>query len=83
MEDLTIDIDCARDLFRFLDLKGYDPLRLKRILSNKLNQQVSGTYPNPAAWPQANLENLWRICGSVAKQFGYSENYCPIPRVGP
>jgi hypothetical protein len=74
-EELTADINCIQELFRFLGLRGYDPFKLKGILSKKLNQQVSGAYPEPNVWPRVSTDTLWRICGPAATCFGYSETY--------
>ncbi|MDY7034253.1 MAG: FkbM family methyltransferase [Thermodesulfobacteriota bacterium] len=74
-KDLITGNDNAEKIFKFLGLEGFNEERIQKLLSKKLNAQVSGTFPKPEDWPKQLNETLWNECGSIADEFGYSITY--------
>lgn len=74
-EDMISSIEKIREIYNILGLKGFDEEKIRAILSQKLNKQLSGSYIRPEDW-SANLnDTLWRICGQTAEKYGYSRSY--------
>lgn len=74
-EDIIGTIEKTMEVFKFLDLKGFDKEKIRAILSHKLNEQVGGTFEKPENWPAHRHDTLWRTCGQTAEKYGYSYSY--------
>lgn len=80
MEDLVRRPETVKDVFAFLGLNGYDEVTIRKIRSQKFNAQTQGEFPKPKQWTDEDHETLWRICGPVAEQYGYSRIYASASR---
>lgn len=74
-EDMINNIEKTIEVFDFLDLKGFDEIKIREILSHKFNEQVGGIYAKPENWPLHLHAILWRICGQISEKYGYSRSY--------
>jgi hypothetical protein len=75
LEDLIADPAVVSELFDFFGLNGYNPYAIKSLMAKKLNAQKQGDFPAPQDWTQTQHDTLWRMCGTLAEQFGYKRNY--------
>ncbi len=74
-EDFISDPAILSELFEFFGLEGYNPSAIDALMGKKLNAQTHGDFPPPQDWNSTQHDTLWRICGSLAKQFGYKRDY--------
>ncbi len=74
-EDLISDPSITSELFEFFGLEGYNPSAIDALMGKKLNAQIHGDFPPAQDWNSTQHDTLWRICGSLAKQFGYKRDY--------
>ena len=74
-EDLINNIEKTIEIFDFLDLKGFDEGKIREILSHKFNEQVDGICKKPENWPEHQHATLWRVCGQISENYGYSRFY--------
>jgi len=77
-EDLISGVEKTKEIFDFLNLKGFDHRRISKILASKLNAQTYGSFSEPKDWPSEFHETVQNISGSIAKKYGYSNLYEPV-----
>ena len=71
-EDLVSSTEKAREIFDFLELKGFSAQRIKELLVLRLNEQKGIDFPKFKDWPDAWNQILRRHCGAVAGTYGYA-----------
>jgi hypothetical protein len=73
-EDLIVNAEKSREIFEFLGLKDFRKDIVDSILSEKTNEQTSGSFPKPEEWTFQQHQTLIKECGETIKKFGY-ESY--------
>jgi glycosyltransferase involved in cell wall biosynthesis len=70
-EDLVSSTEKAKEIFDFLELTGFSPQQIEKILALKLNEQKGPGFPKSKDWPEAWNQTLRRECSALAKSYGY------------
>ena len=70
-EDLVKDSRQTKEIFQFLDLKGFEEVKIEELLVRKLNAQKTGVFPKSHEWPKEFMNRLVQECGDLAKSLGY------------
>ncbi len=70
-EDLIHGVDTVRNIYEFLGLEGFEPGQIETVLSQPLNVQREGDFPQVSDWTGQMHATLWDICGEVAQELGY------------
>ena len=74
-EDLVEGIEKTEELFNFLGLEGFNGENIKKLLSQRFNEQVTGSFPKLKDWSEKLNKTLWNSCGIIANHFGYQDTY--------
>lgn len=74
-EELIKGPKVAEDIFKFLELTGFQAEQAQKILSQKLNAQRGGDFPHPRDWEQRLHDVAWHYCGDIAEAYGYPKVY--------
>ena len=73
-EELTTSPKTTENLFKFLELDGYDEKKIKNVLEKKLNVQQGGNFPKSIDWNKDLQEKAEKQYGKLRKIFGYKNN---------
>jgi len=71
-EDLVDGPGKTEELFRFLNLAGFDASRINVVLGQRFNAQQTGEFPKVGDWPENLIVKMREECGVLAERFGYS-----------
>lgn len=82
-EDLVKDNSVLKNVFDFLGLKPFNQDAVGKIIQQKFNEQVVGAFPTPDQWNTELSQKLWRECGEIAEEFGYTKEYAVKDRQTP
>lgn len=70
-ELFSLDENTVKRLFNFIGAPVPPTSKQRRILSKKLNAQMTGEFPSASIWTEAMNSDLMTIAGDTAQSFGY------------
>ena len=70
-EELMCNTQKTKEIFEFLNLKGFQETAIASILKMKHNSHSYGRFPDAAGWSSTLQETVRRICGPIAQVYGY------------
>jgi glycosyltransferase involved in cell wall biosynthesis len=70
-EEFICNTQKIREIFDFLNLKGFQEGAIESILKMRHNSHFYGHFPDVEEWSSTLKETVRRICGPVAQEYGY------------